>query len=182
MIGSYYLVGVTSLIFLSVPLIYLFSGKQPAVFLLSEYIEHAVPVGLFGTAVYVFAQRWLCDPDRERGLHWRGMLLKVGAWNIYLKGLMLALLGIAVPYIPTAKQRRRARFWTLARLPIVLLVISLLAVAWTAYMQLYVIPEAEVLITTEVTLGMVTFTIINALMMSGRLYAAWTDRARKEDA
>src|SRR5687768_17899008 len=46
MIGSYYLVGVTSLIFLSVPLIYLFFGKQPAVFLLSEYIQHAVPVGL----------------------------------------------------------------------------------------------------------------------------------------
>jgi len=182
MIGSYYLVGVTALIFLAVPLIYLFTGKQPAVFLLSEYIEHAFPVGLFGTAVYVFAQRWLSDPARERGLHWRGMLLKIGSWSIYLKGLILAILGIAVPYIPTAKERRRARFWTLARLPIALLALSVLAVAWTVYMQLYVTPEAEVLITTEVTLGMVTFTIINALMMSGRLYAAWTDRARKEDA
>ncbi|HEU4889879.1 MAG TPA: glycosyltransferase [Thermoanaerobaculia bacterium] len=181
MIGSYYLVGVTSLIFLAVPLIYLFTGRQPAVFLLSEYIEHAFPVGLFGAAVYFFSQRWLADPARERGVHWRGMLLKIGSWNVYLKGLALALLGIAVPYIPTAKERRRARFWKLARLPIVLLVLSLLAVAWTVYMQLYVMPEAEVLITTEVTLGMVTFTIINALMMSGRLYAAWTDRVRKED-
>jgi hypothetical protein len=87
-----------------------------------------------------------------------------------------------VPYIPTAKERRRARFWTLARLPIAVLVASLLALVWTAFMQLYVIPESEVLITTEVTLGMVTFASINALLMSGRLYAAWTDRARKEDA
>jgi cellulose synthase (UDP-forming) len=182
MIGSYYLVGVTSLIFLSVPLIYLLFGRQPAVFLLSEYVQHAVPVGFFGAAIYFFSQRWLCDPPRERGLHWRGTLLKIGSWNIYLKGLVLALLGIAVPYIPTAKERRRARFWTLARLPIAVLVISLLAIGWTTYSQLYIAPESEVLITTEVTLGMVTFALINGLLMSGRLYAAWADRARKEDS
>jgi len=182
MIGSYYLVGVTSLIFLLVPLIYLWTGRQPAVFLLSEYFEHAVPVGLFGTAVYYFAQRWLCDPARERGLHWRGTLLKIGSWSVYLEGLTLALLGIAVPYIPTAKERRRGRFWTLARLPVAVLVISLLAIVWTAYMQLYIVPESEVLITTEVTLGMTAFAIINVVLMSGRLYAAWTDRARKEDS
>lgn len=182
MIGSYYLVGVTSLIFLAVPLIYLLFGRQPAVFLLSEYIQHAVPVGVFGIAVYFFSQRWLCDPRRERGLHWRGTLLKIGAWSVYLKGLLLAVFNVAVPYIPTAKERRRARFWTLARLPVAMMGLSLLAIAWTVYRQLYVIPESEVLITTEVTLGMVSFAIINAVLLSGRLYAAWTDRARKEDA
>jgi cellulose synthase (UDP-forming) len=176
MIGSYYLVGVTSLIFLAVPLIYLFFGKQPAVFLLGEYVAHALPVGLFGAAVYFFSQRWLCDPRRERGVHWRGTLLKIGAWSVYLHGLVLALLGIAVPYIPTAKTRRRARFRRLARIPLSVLVISLLAIVWTVYRQLYVVPESEVLITTEVTLGMVTFAVVNTVLMSGRLYAAWVDR------
>lgn len=178
MIGSYYLVGVTALIFFAVPLIYLWTGRQPAVFLLTEYIEHALPVGFFGVAVYFFAQRWLCDPDRERGVHWRGTLMKFGAWNVYLKGLALAVLGIAVPYIPTAKERRRASFWRLARMPLAMLALSLLTIAWTAYVQLYVAPESEVLITTEVTLGMVTFALLNAVLMSGRLYAAWIDRAR----
>ena len=182
MIGSYYLVGVTSLIFLAVPLIYLLLGRQPAAFLLSEYIQHAVPVGLFGVAVYFFSQRWFCDPPRERGIHWRGTLLKIGSWSIYLKGLVLALLGVAVPYIPTAKERRRGSFWILARLPLVLVVMSLLAILWTGYKQLYVTPESEVLITTEVTLGMVAFAIINAVLMSGRLYAAWIDRSRREDS
>ncbi len=176
MIGSYYLVGLTSMIFLAVPLMYLLFGRQPAVFLLSEYIAHALPVGVFGTVVYVFAQRWLCDPRRERGLHWRGTLLKIGSWSVYLKGLMLALLGVAVPYIPTAKERRRGRFWTLARLPLAVMALCMIAIAWTVYAQLYVLPESEVLITTEVTLGMVGFAIINGLLMSGRLYAAWTDR------
>lgn len=180
MIGSYYLVGVTSLIYFAVPLLYLWSGRQPAVFLLSEYVQHALPVGFFGVAVYRFAQRWLCDPRRERGFHWRGTLLKIGAWNVYLKGLLLALMDVAVPYIPTAKERRRARFWLLARLPLSMLAISLATIVWTVYRQLYVVPESEVLIRTEVTLGMVTFALINVLMMSGRLYAAWDDRTRKE--
>ena len=178
MIGSYYLVGVTALIFLSVPLIYLFTGRQPAFFLLSEYVQHALPVGLFGVAIYLFSERWLCDPARERGLHWRGTLLKIGAWNIYLRGLLLAVLGIAVPYIPTSKERRRASFWRLARLPLSLLLLSAMALAWTLWMQLYVMAESEVLITTEVTLGMVTFAVINVILMSGRLYAAWNDRDR----
>jgi cellulose synthase (UDP-forming) len=182
MIGSYYLVGVTSLIFLAVPLIYLLFGEQPAVFLLSEYIAHALPVGLFGAAVYFFAQRWLCDPRRERGLHWRGTLLKIGSWSIYLHALGLALRRVAVPYIPTAKTRRRTRFWHLARLPLAVLVISLLAILWTVYRQLYVIPESEVLITTEVTLGMVSFAVINGVLMSGRLYAAFVDREKEEES
>ncbi|HEX8407840.1 MAG TPA: glycosyltransferase family 2 protein [Thermoanaerobaculia bacterium] len=178
MIGSYYLVGVTSLIFLTVPLIYLLFGKQPAVFLLSEYVTHALPVGFFGAAVYFFSQRWLSDRRRERGLHWRGTLLKIGSWSVYLRGLGLALLNIAVPYVPTAKERRRARFVKLARPPLAVLVISLLAVVWTGYLQLYVLPESEVLITTEVTLGMVSFAVINIVLMSGRLYAAWLDREK----
>ena len=178
MIGSYYLVGVTAMIFLAVPLIYLWTGQQPAFFLLSEYIQHALPVGLFGMLIYQFAQRWMCDPPREQGVHWRGMLLKIGSWTVYLRGLLLALAGIAVPYIPTAKERRRGRFLTLARVPLVVLAVSAISVVRTIYLQLYVVPESEVLITTEVTLGMVTFALINAVLMSGRLYAAWVDRDR----
>jgi cellulose synthase (UDP-forming) len=182
MIGTYYLVGLTALIFFAVPVIYLWTGRQPAAFLLTEYIERALPVGFFGVAVYFFAQRWLCDPDRERGVHWRGMLMKMGAWNVYLHGLVLAILRIAVPYIPTAKERRRGRFARLARVPLVMLALSVLTIAWTVYLQLYVVPESEVLITTEVTLGMVTFALVNALLMSGRLYAAWVDRTRGGEA
>lgn len=179
MIGSYYLVGVTALIFFAVPLIYLWTGRQPAVFMLSEYIQHALPVGVFGVLIYRFAQRWLCDPPRERGWHWRGTLLKFGSWSVYLRGLVLALMNVAVPYVPTSKRRQRARFLTHARVPLAVMAVSALTVAWTLYRQLYVMPESEVLITTEVTLGMITFAGLNALLMSGRLYAAWVDRDRR---
>lgn len=180
MIGSYYLVGLTALIFMAVPLIYLASGLQPAAFLLSEYVTHALPVGVLGTTVYLFSQRWLCDRTRERGLHWRGTLLKIGSWSVYLHGLLLALLDVAVPYVPTAKERQRGDFWKLARVPLLLLALSVAAILWTIYLQLWVLPESEVLITTEVTFGMTAFALMNAVMMSGRLFAAWTDRDRGE--
>jgi cellulose synthase (UDP-forming) len=181
MIGSYYLVGLTSLIYFSIPMIYLWLGKQPAVFLITEYVQHALPIGVLGATIYRFVQRWNCDPVRERGWHWRGTLLKLGAWNIFLKGFVLSVIGVAVPYIPTSKERRRASFWRLARMPIAIIAFCVMTLLWTLFRQLFVLPESEVRITTEVTLGMTVFTFVNVILMSGRLYAAWVDRDRSED-
>lgn len=175
MIGSYYLVGLTTLIYLSIPLLYLFFGVRPAAMFLRDYIVHALPVGLFGVLLYRLSQRWLADPVRERGWHWRGMLLKVGCWSVYLEGLLLALGNIAVPYIPTPKERRTGNFLRLASVPLGVVSLSFAAVAWTVYRRLYVLPESEVRITTEVAAGMMAFAAVNVFFMSGRLYAAWVD-------
>jgi Glycosyltransferases, probably involved in cell wall biogenesis len=180
MIGSYYLVGLTTLMYLTIPLVYLWTGLQPAAFMLDEYVRHALPVGLFGILIYRYMQRWLCDPLRERGWHWRGTLLKVGSWTVYLQGLLLALLGVAVPYIPTAKERRRGRFWKLAWVPAGVMALSIATCGWTFYRDLFVLAESEVRITTEVTFGMLGFVLMNMVLMSGRLYAAWVDRERIE--
>lgn len=175
-VGTYYLGGLTTMIYLAIPLVYLACGQQPATMHLLEWLQHAVPVGLFGVASYLVAQRWLSDPEREGGLHWRGTLLKIGAWSVYLRGLWLIASGQTVPYVPTAKERRRGGFWKLARLPLAIVVISAAAVAWTIYRRITVLPEAEVRITTEVTLAMIGFLAVNVLFMSGRLYAAWQGR------
>ena len=178
MIGSYYLVGLTTPIYLLIPALYLWTGVQPAAMFLSEYLQHALPLGLFGVLIYRYAQRWLCDPPRERGWHWRGMLLKVGCWTVYLRGLVLAILGIAVPYIPTAKSRQAGNFWRLAAVPLTITVGSLATLIAVLIRRFYLMPEAEVRITTEVAAGMAGFLMINVVFMSGRLYAAWKDRAR----
>ncbi len=178
MIGTYYLVGATTLIYVAIPILYLLTGLQPAAMFLSEYAAHALPVGFFGVVIYRFVQRWLCDPERERGWHWRGMLLKVGCWSVYLKGLVLAIAKVAVPYIPTPKERRRGNFWSLAAVPILVLILSIVTVAFAVLRRFYQTPEPEVRITTEVTAGMIGFVIINVIYMSGRLYAAWTDSGK----
>lgn len=182
MIGTYYLVGVTTPIYLAIPLLYLLTGVQPAAMFLAEYLVHALPVGIFGVVVYRFAQRWLCDPLRERGWHWRGMLLKIGCWSVYLKALLLAIGNVSVPYIPTAKERRTGNFWQLATVPIGVVLLSVATVVWAVTRRLYFTPEAEVRITTEAAAGMIGFVIINVAFMSGRLYAAWKDSDRKQQA
>jgi len=178
MIGTYYLVGLTTPVYLLIPALYLWTGVQPAAMFISEYLQHAAPVALFGVIIYFYAQRWLCDPARERGAHWRGMLLKVGCWSVYLKGLALAVAGIAVPYIPTAKSRQTGNFWRLAAVPLTITIASLVTVAAVVIRRLYFMSEAEERITTEVAAGMTAFLMINVLFMSGRLYAAWRDHQR----
>lgn len=175
MIGSYYFVGVTSLIYFTIPLLYLWLGQNPAAILISEYVKHVLPVGLFGVLIYLMTNLWLCDRARERGLHWRGTLLKVGIWNIHLLGLVLAVARVPVPYIPTEKSRRIGRFWNLARVPLTMVLASAVTVMWTIYQRLYRMPEPEVRITTEATAGMLLFLMMNTIFMSGRLYAAWKD-------
>ncbi len=178
MIGSYYLVGLTSAIYFTIPLLYLWVGAQPAAILLADYIQYASPMALIGLVIYRLSQLWLCDPRRERGWHWRGTLLKIGAWNVYLQGLVLAVRGIAVPYIPTAKERKRASFWRLGGVPLAILFLSAVTVATVIIRRLYYIDESEVRITTEATYGMIGFLIVNCVFMSGRVFAAWQDRER----
>jgi len=178
MIGTYYLVGLTTPIYLLIPALYLWTDVQPAAMFVSEYLQHALPVALFGALIYRYAQRWLCDPVRERGWHWRGMLMKVGCWSVYLKGFILALLGVAVPYIPTAKSRQHGNFWRLAAVPLTITLGSLATLVAVFVRRFFLMSEAEVRITTEVAAGMTGFLMINVLFMSGRLYAAWKDRTR----
>jgi cellulose synthase (UDP-forming) len=176
MIGTYYLVGVTTPIYLAVPLLYLLTGRQPAAMFLYEYLLHGLPVAAIGIAAYLFVQRWLCDPSRERGLHWRGTLLKIGSWSVYLKGLWLALRGIAVPYIPTAKERQSGSFLRHAALPLAIAFVSVAAAGWALHDRYFRMSEAEVRLTTEATAGMLAFAAVNVLFMSGRLVAAWESR------
>jgi cellulose synthase (UDP-forming) len=179
MIGTYYFVGLTSLIYFLVPLLFLWFGVQPASMFAGEFLYAGAPVALFAIAIYLFVQRWLIDPERERGLHWRGMLLKVGCWSVYLHGFLLAVANVAVPYVPTAKVRRRSNFWKLAAVPLVTYMLLLATLVFTIGSRLYVMPESEVRISTEATFGMVAFLLVNGILMSGRLYAAWSDRERR---
>lgn len=176
MIGTYYLMGLTTPAYLLVPLLYLWAGLQPAAMFMADYLVHALPVAVFGVGSYLYAQRWLCDPVRERGLHWRGMLLKVGTWDVYLKGTLLGLLGVAVPYVPTAKERRTGSFLALAAMPLGVVGVWAATLGGTLWRRLFVLPEGEVRITSEVAWGMVGFLSVAALLMAGRLWAAWEGR------
>ena len=69
----------------------------------------------------------------------------------------------------------------LARMPLMIIALSMVTIVWTVFQQLYIKPEAEVLIATEVTVGMVSFLLMNVVLMSGRVYAAWQDSGKDSE-
>lgn len=68
-IGTHYLFGVTILMFLAIPDPYPWTGVQPASMPFEEFVTMGGPVALLGMALYLYAQRWLCHPPADRGLH-----------------------------------------------------------------------------------------------------------------
>jgi len=175
-IGTYYLFGVTTLMYLVIPYLYLWTGTQPAAMPFVEFLTLGGPVAVFGIAAYLYAQRWLCHPGMERGLHWRGLSLKVACWPIYLTGTALALVRASVPYIPTAKEARVGRFSRLAWPHLVLAAVYTVTFAWVLRERLLVLPEGALFLTSEAVWGMLGFATMALVMASGGIRAAWEAR------
>jgi cellulose synthase (UDP-forming) len=175
-IGTYYAFGVTTLFYLVIPYAYLWGGLNPARMPFAEFVTHGGPVALMGVAIYLFAQRWLCHPSTERGLHWRGMMLKVACWPVFLVGTVLAVMRAEIPYIPTAKEAVAGRFLRLAWPHLVLAALFVTTLAYTAHGRLVGTPEAELVLTAEAVWGMVGFATIAALLVGGGIAAAWQAR------
>ncbi len=173
MIGTYYAFGVTTAAYLAIPLLYLAFGWLPASVSPEEFLQHGVPFGLMAVLVYLYAERFLCDPGRERGLHLAGMLLKLGLWPVYLKGAALALARVDVPYIATPKEARAGRFWRLARVQVMTIALTLALIVRSVHDRLYVVPESQVRISTGVAWGMIGFALLHVLFSSSVIYAAW---------
>lgn len=175
-IGTYYLFGVTTPMYLVIPYLYLWTGVQPASMPFAEFVTVGGPVALLGIAIYLFSQRWLCDPSFERGLHWRGLCLKIACWPVYLTGTVLSILRREIPYIPTAKRAHRGHFLRLSRPHLLLALAYVSTVGWTIYDRLVLEPEGELFLTSEAVWAMVGFATMALALASGGIYAAWQAR------
>ncbi|HUF51563.1 MAG TPA: glycosyltransferase family 2 protein [Longimicrobiales bacterium] len=175
-IGTYYMFGITTLAYLVIPYLYLWTGVQPATMRFEEFISTGVPVALIGIGVYAFSQRWLCHPEHERGLHWRGLMLKMACWWIFLMGTVLAIAHAHIPYIPTAKEAQRGRFLRLAAPHLALLVLYLVTLGSTVYARMYRVSEGSLMLTSEAAWAMLGFATFAVVLCSGGIQAAWSAR------
>ena len=175
-IGSYYLTGLTTLIFLLIPYIYLWTGVQPAAMHFAEFLTRGGAVAVLGVLIYLFAQRWLCHPAVERGLHLRGMILKLACWPVFVIGTAFALVRAQIPYVPTAKEAAAGHFWRLARPHLIVVSAFLVTLGWTVYGRLAVVPETDLILSSEAVWGMTAFAGVAAAAAGGAVYAAWTSR------
>lgn len=175
-IGTYYLFGVTTLMYLVIPYMYLWTGVQPASMPFEEFVVIGAPVALLGIAIYLYVQRWLCHPKMERGLHWRALSLKMACWPVYLVGTVLAVARAEIPYIPTAKEAQRGRFFQLAWPHLSLATVYVMTLGWTVYLRVAVTPEAALFLTSEAVWGMIAFATFALLLVLGGIYGAWEAR------
>jgi cellulose synthase (UDP-forming) len=141
-----------------------------------EFLTAVLPVAVIGVAIYLFVQRWLCDPAAERGLHWRGFVLKLTCWPVFLAGTALAVVRAEIPYIPTAKEAVRGRFVRLAWPQLILLGVFCVTVARIGYTRMSVTPEAALQLSAEAIWGMLAFATLPVFASIGTLYAAWEAR------
>ncbi len=180
-IGTYYLVGATQFIFTLIPFVFFFSGVLPARMEFADFLIYGVPVILSGIAIYLFVQRWLSDAETERGLHWRGMILKFACWPVYLMGFLLALVNAEIPYIPTAKKAVTGYTTPFIR-PLVVQMFFFVTVVFSilTYRRFYM-PEGELTNSAERTWGMIFFAFLAFVMATGGVYAALEARKMKDE-
>lgn len=181
-IGTYYLFGVTTALFLLLPYLYLWAGVQPATMRFEQFLAAGAPVAVLGSLVYLFAQRWLCHPATERGTHWRGLVLKLACWPVFLVGTVLAIVRAEIPYIPTAKEAVRGRFLRLAWPQLLLLALYGVTLVHVIGTRFFATNEGALELSSQAVWGMVGFATLPALMSVGALYAAWQARCPAPDA
>jgi cellulose synthase (UDP-forming) len=164
MSSTYYFVGVPIAINAILPIIFLFFGIWAVEMPFRSYIIHLVPFVSMFLLIHIFAQRWMRDKS-ERGLQLRGMLLKVGTWPIYVLALIFSLVGVKVPYLPTAKKRQRKAFAWLVIPHITIVLLSITAIVYGLNSPLRDFDGTKL---------MVFFATLNCILMLPTIGAAFT--------
>jgi cellulose synthase (UDP-forming) len=180
-IGTYYLVGATSFFFTLIPFLYFLTGILPARMSFVDFLIHGSFVALIAILIYLYVQKWMCHPEIERGLHWRGMILKFAGWPVFFLGFLLAVVNAEIPYIPTAKKAVTGYFTPFARPLIIHIILFLVMVIIVFVNRRFFIPESELILSAEKTWGMIGFAFIPFILSLGGILAAWEARNMKDE-
>lgn len=171
-IGTYYLSGMIMFLFMLIPYLFLWFNWLPANMDFSEFVVHWLPLGICSVSIYLYMQQWLCHPKQERGLHWRGMILKFTCWPVFLRGFLLSVINKEIPYIPTAKKAMKG-FTPFVRPLIIHAILFVVTFVIVSVYRGYFTPEARITLTSGEIWGMMIFAAIPFLLSLGGLFAAW---------
>jgi cellulose synthase (UDP-forming) len=180
-IGTYYFVGATQFFFTLIPFLFFFTGILPARMSFVDFVLHGFSVAIFAILIYLYVQRWMCDPDTERGIHWRGMVLKFASWPVFLMGFVLSLVNTDIPYIPTAKKAVTGYFTPFARPLVVQAVLFIITVFSVLSYRRFFTPESMLILSAEKVWGMIAFAFIAFIMAVGGILAALEAHSLKEE-
>ncbi|MBC8314380.1 MAG: glycosyltransferase [Bacteroidales bacterium] len=173
MIGTYYLVGASSFLFTLIPFIFFLTGMLPARMSFVDFLIYGSLVAIIAIFIYLYVQRWLCHHQVERGLHWRGMVLKFASWPVFFLGFLLAVVNAEIPYIPTAKKAVTGYFTPFARPLIIQVAMFVVFLVYIIIQRRFYMSESELVLSAEKTWAMIGFAFIAFLMSLGGIIAAW---------
>ena len=174
-IGTYYFSGVSTFLFLIIPYLFLLFGLLPANMDFMEFVSLWLPVVTIAIVIYLYVQQWTCHPEKESGLHLRGMFLKFACWTVFLLGFVLSIFNKEIPYIPTAKQSVKG-FTPFARPLIIHQLLFVATLVFVVVRRGFYTAEAKLTLTSGEIWGMVVFCLIAFLMSLGGLYAAYQSK------
>ncbi len=181
-IGTYYLSGAIQFFFLLLPFLFFFTGILPASISFAEFLIRGLPILLCAVGIYLYMQRWLCHPASERGLHWRGTVLKFSCWPVFFWGFLLAIINADIPYIPTAKKAVTRYFTPFARPLLVHIILFVVSVTVLLIYRRFWMPESRIMFTAEETWSMIGFAFIAFIMSVRGIFAAFESwRMREEE-
>jgi cellulose synthase (UDP-forming) len=178
-IGTYYFAGLTLFLFILFPYLYFWTGILPANMAFESFLVHWLPIGFLSLIIYLYMQQWLAHPHMERGLHWRGMVLKFATWPVFLYGILLAIVNAKIPYIPTSKQAVKG--WSPFARPLLWhFILFVITLVWVLVSRRYFIAESALALSSSDIWGMMAFASLALVMVIGGLYAAWQSRHQQE--
>jgi cellulose synthase (UDP-forming) len=172
-IGTYYLVGPMTAFFIFVPFLFFTTKISPASMDFGEFILLGAPVALIAILVYAHAQKFLCDKKTERGIHWRGMVLKYSCWPVFTYAFFLSIINKNVPYIPTAKVAVKGFMSPFVKPLILYCLLFIFLLAGIYIERRYFISESELILTAEKTWAMIGFAMIAFVQFLGGIIAAY---------
>lgn len=179
-ISTYYLVGLTTFLYIAIPFLYFWLDVLPANMDFGEFVIMGAPILIIAGAVYAYVQRWLSHPQAERGFHWRGMILKAATWPVFLLGTLLAVVNADIPYIPTAK--KAVSGLSPYTRPLILHIILFIAtLAYVIYSRLTTVSEGILALTSEHVWGMFSFAFLSVILIAGGVFAAFESRNLPEE-
>lgn len=179
-ISSYYLVGLTTFLYIAIPFLYFWADILPANMNFGEFIIYGSPIIIIAISIYLFVQRWLSHPQAERGLHWRGMILKFATWPVFLLGNLLAIVNVELPYIPTAK--KAVSGLSPYTRPLVLhVVLFIFTLIYVIYSRLTSVSEGLLALTSDKIWGMFAFAFVSVILIIGGIFAAFESRDLPEE-
>jgi len=126
--STYYFTGIVTAMNLFMAPVFLLFDTWAVAARVEDFIVYGLPYALTSVIVYFYVQIWIQDP-RERGWHWRAMVLKIASWPVFVAGFLSAVFGVAVRYIPTPKTRDESLQIAIVAPHLVVIAITTAAVA-----------------------------------------------------